>query len=289
MKSLFSLLILALFLTSCGSTQKIDKNELKKVKKVAVVLYSVPQTIDFRSDPKKEDDMSLMKAVAKAFTVGDGVKAAGISQKSFIHTINKSGKLPFKIVGCGKVKKNPALSKIVGTLNKKAAEAAAKKDKDNSGALGMMKMGLSFMGAGKKEVLASSPEGLASFGLVKEWGDGNALTGSKGESEYLDQALKSLGVDAILAVNDLGYSFSCKACIGGTGSASTGSAFHVSLIGKGQKHILDVNQWFSTTDFSTGVISGIVNPLSQDKMFKAHGKKMAEELIKQVLESLEEK
>ena len=233
--------------------------------------------------------MSLMKAVAKAFTVGDGVKAAGISQKSFIHTMNESKKLPFKIIGCGKVKNSEALSKIVSKINKKAAADAAQKAKGNSGALGMMKMGLSFMGAGKKEVLSSAPEGLASFGLINEWGDGSALTGKDGEKEYLDAALKDLGVDAVLAINDLGYSFSCKACIGGTGSASTGSAFHASLIIKGQKHILDINQWFATTDFSTGVISGVVNPLSQDKMFKAHGKKMAQELIKQILESLEKK
>ncbi len=288
MKSMLSLLVLALFLTSCGSTQKIDKKALAKVKKVAVIVYSVPQKIDFRDDPTKENEVSLLGMIAKAFTVGEGSKAATLSQKAFIHAVNKNKNSPFKIANCKEVRENKAFAKLVKDINDKAAKAAvAAPKKKEGGMMGWMKKANSMMGSSSAKNLSSAPVGLASFGLATQWGEGNATTGKDGESDYIKKALDVLGVDGVLLINDLGYSFSCKACIGGTGAASTGSAFHASIITKGGKSILDVNQWFGTTSFSTGVVSGIVNPLSQDKMFVAHGEKMAEEFIEQVVETLE--
>lgn len=100
---------MTLFLVSCSSTKKIDRNALKKVKKVAVIVYTVPSKIEFKEDPrgKKDSGFSLndvVKAIAKDATAGEGSRAADLALKEFIHTANKEG-LPFKIVSYKTMKK----------------------------------------------------------------------------------------------------------------------------------------------------------------------------------------
>jgi hypothetical protein len=117
---------------------------------------------------------------------------------------------------------------------------------------------------------------------------GKALIGSTDEKAYIAKALAILGVDAVMVINYPGFSFSCKACTGGTGSASTGSAFNVSLISKKGEKILNIRQWFSFTPESSAVVTGIVNPSTQKSLFKAHGEKTAKLFSEEFKDALKE-
>ncbi|OFZ69725.1 MAG: hypothetical protein A2451_00400 [Bdellovibrionales bacterium RIFOXYC2_FULL_39_8] len=87
-------------------------------------------------------------------------------------------------------------------------------------------------------------------------------------------------VDAALLINDYGYSFSCRSCtdIHGemTGAASTGSAFLATMVDKDGDAIFSITDWFDKTDGKAAMVSNIVNPLSHDALFRAHGVKMAQ-------------
>mgnify|MGYP003682944245 CR=1 FL=1 len=141
----------------------------------------------------------------------------------------------------------------------------------------------------KPEIMAHSPNNLQAFGLSKNWWDGKALMGTTDEKAYITKVIKDLGVDAVMVINDPGFSFSCKPCIGGTGNASTGSAFNVSLIGKDGKEILNVRQWFSYTPDNSAIVAGIVNPNTQKSLFKAHGEKTAKLFSEEFKTALKEK
>ena len=90
-----------------------------------------------------------------------------------------------------------------------------------------------------------------------------------------DRAARALNVDAVMLLTDSGYSFVCDACIGGTGAASTGSAFSSTMIDRNGKVILVLRQWFLVSKGSSVVAAYIVNPLQWDSLFREHGKKLA--------------
>ncbi|MGK0367395.1 MAG: hypothetical protein ACI9QD_000529 [Thermoproteota archaeon] len=268
------------FLASCGSTKKIDTAAIKRIKKVAVIVYSVPEKIEFRENPRGEKSKGfsladLAKALLKDATAGVGSQAATIAMNQFVKTL-KYEKLPFKVITLKEMKMKKAFKKLA------IKKVVKKKEKKKSG---WMSMAANFAGV-KSEIKAHSPTGLREFGLSKNWWDGKALMGSADEKEYIDKAIKALGVDAVLVINDPGFSFSCKACIGGTGAASTGSAFNISLVGKGGKVLLNLRQWFGTSSESSAVVTGIVNPYTQNSLFKAHGEKTAKLFSEEFKEAL---
>lgn len=275
--------LLMVLLIGCGSTQKIDKSKLSKIKKVAVVVYTVPTKIEFKEDPRgKKGSFSISdvaKMVLKDATAGDGVRASELALKEFIHTINKQ-KLPFKFVSYNKMKRN----KKFAAMGKKRAVASTKKEEKKSAMGGFMSSMSSLTGTAAP--IGTGPKHLQNFGLVKNWWDGEAYMGTSDEAEYIKKSIAYLGVDAVLLINDPGFSFSCDACVGGTGSASTGSAFTVSLIGKNGEQILNLRQWFGVSKGSAAIITGMVNPLQQDKLFKQHGIKTARVFASELKEAL---
>lgn len=272
MKSLVFLASLSV-LVSCG-TAKVKKEDMATIKKVAIVTYSIPQKIEFRDDPKEQNKpglMDLVKVVAKNFTEVDGKKAAELSYNEFVKSINASTQLPFKAMTLEELRKNTKFQELVTSTLKKETPKAAE-------ATGWMGKLQSLAGTNDTKN-STTVEGIATFGIDTNWQDSDALVKTEEEKEFLKKALDVLNVDAIMVINDMGYSFSCEACIGGTGSASTGSAFNVSLINKDMKNVMNVRQWFSFSKASAPIVTGIVPPAMFEKLFVAHGVKMANEFI----------
>lgn len=259
---LLPLLGAMLILAGCSfGKAAIDKKAMDKVKTVAVVVYTVPKNIKYRSDPK--DDAASLLAIAAAISgnqYGKGTVAATTAHKEFINTLRKQ-KLPFKIVAYKAMKKNAKLKRLY-TKPKVQKEG-------NTGMLG------SLFAPRSNNLDGSAPKGLNQYGLSDKWTQGKALTGKEGEKEYLQQAIKALNVDAVLVINDPGFSFSCEACIGSSGAASTGSAFIAALVGPSGNEIVRVREWFATTDAQAPMLAGIVAPNQHKRLFKEHGKRMA--------------
>jgi hypothetical protein len=279
-----NLLLIALlgFIASCGSTKKINKNELAKVKKVAVIVYAVPEKIEFKEDPRGSKSSISLADIAKAFakdaTAGVGSYASDLALKEFIHTANKNKKLPFKLVSYKAMKRNKKFMKLG-----KFRPAPAPKKKESSGFGSFMSQMATMTGGGRP--VASGPKYLRNFGLVKNWWDGKAFTGTSDEAEYINKAMAYLGVDAVMIINDPGYSFSCEACVGGTGSASTGSAFNVSIVGKNGKELLNLRQWFGTSPGSAPIVTGIVPRPTQRNLFQQHGIKTANVFVDEFMDA----
>ena len=274
MKNVFFLAFLSV-LASCGSAS-FKKDEVTSIKRVAIVAYSIPEKIEFRDDPKEQNKagvMDLVKMVAKSFTEVDGKRAAELSYNEFVKSINTSTNLPFKALTLEELRKNVKFQELVTASQKKETPVAAASDTGWMGKLQSL--------AGSNEVVPSSTTvaGIATFGIDKNWSDSDALMKTEEEKAFLKKSLEILNVDAIMVINDMGYSFSCEACIAGTGSASTGSAFNVTLINKDMKRVMNVRQWFGFSKASAPIVTGIIPPPMYEKLFTAHGGKMATEFI----------
>ena len=149
-------------------------------------------------------------------------------------------------------------------------EAQAKEDAKK----GTLMKALNLFGTDRGPKPAASPDGMPQFGMVGGYGTEN-IKRSKDERDYMRLAAKALNVDAVMLLTDSGYSFVCDACVGGTGGASTGSAFSSTMIDRNGKVILALRQWFAVSKASSVVAAYVVNPLQWDNLFRNHGKKMA--------------
>ncbi len=258
-------------IVSCSTwTVKIDRENINKIKKVALVMYTVPPEIKYRDDPKKKAPRSLKDvaiAVAQQASYGDGIKAATTSYKSFVDELNNQG-LPFRILSYNEVVGNKAFAALY-----KPPKADVKKSVMGSA------MGMLGIGSGPKK--GSAPEGINQYGLSEDaWGMNTALLGSDDEKKYLEDAIKALGVDGILVIQDTGFSFTCKGCagpIGGpmSGVASSGSSFIATLFDRKLNPVINLKEYFLTTPANAPMVANIIVPTLHEKMFKEHGKKMA--------------
>ncbi|MBT4288858.1 MAG: hypothetical protein HOD92_16140 [Deltaproteobacteria bacterium] len=260
--------IILLFLMSCGGALVFERSGISQVQTVAVVMYSVPSEIEFREDPKeKEQGFSLQKLAKEAvkdLANGKGEEAATVSMDSFIEAINQQG-LPFTVISREQMMSNSAFTSLF-------VPREAPEEKDD----GVAATAMSMFGGGDVD-MGTGPEGINAFGLKSNWGDGNALTGSGNEREYIMKAIQALNVDAALVINDFGYSFSCQVCtVGGAGSGSTGSAYHATLVNKDGIVIAQIRQWFGATSAGSVMLYGMINPLQHESLFKRHGEKTAE-------------
>lgn len=269
-----TLIVGTLLFSGCSSVN-FDKEAVGKVKKVAVVLYTVPTSIEYKEDPQ-ESQKTLLQMVAAVATLNNGQQAATIAQKTFITELNKQG-LGFKAISQAQMMNNTAFLKLANKHVAARMELMAEAEKKKSGAAKALSM-LSALGGGGSSATpeGAGPEGLPEYGLQLQWitSDG-ALMGSPEEMDYIKRAISALGVDAAIVINDQGYSFSCEACIGGTGSGSTGSAFLISIVDKNGKEILGMREWFAFQPRSAAMLTYIVNPLQHDNLFEGHGIKTA--------------
>jgi len=266
--------VLMLLTAGCSSGPKIDKAAVMEVKKVAVVIYTVPTTIEFYDNPREHKKTALQIAAAVA-TVNNGQQAANLADPSFIENLNKQG-LGFTVMSKAAMMNNSAFMAVSNKYVSMRMEEAAKREKKKSGASKVMGM-LSALGGGggNSEAIGVAPEGLPEFGLAPSWNVDSALTGAPGEMDYVKAAIKALGVDAALVINGPAMSFGCDACVGGTGSATTSSAFLATLVDSDGQPIMEMKQWFAIGGGSAVMTAYVVNPLQYDGLFKGHGEKMA--------------
>ncbi len=269
----------ALIALSGCATSTVNKAKVDQVKKVAVVIFTVPDKIEFRSDPK-DSSKSLLQIVAMAAGSADSSKAASLSYRSFIDSLNAQG-LPFKVISADEVKGNAKFNALY------VAPAPAPQAQEGGLA---MKLAMGFLAAAAPPSITQgiAPEGLREFGLPQVWTSGNPLMGTKDEAKYIRDAIEALGVDAALVIADLGYSFSCNLCVGATGSASTGSAFVAALVDKDGAPIMSLREWFGTSGAHSAMVAYVVNPLQHDSLFTSHGKYMGEVFAKTFKEALKD-
>ncbi|MDH3342280.1 MAG: hypothetical protein OEM07_00995 [Gammaproteobacteria bacterium] len=276
-------LSLAALLGACSfGKNTVNVEEVKKVKKVAVIMYTVPEDISYKSDVR-DNQKSSLQLLADLATGNTGKQAANTSVKTFTEELQKQG-LPFEVMSYSEVASNPkyaALYKPVKKIEKKANE-------------GILGAALSFLGSAtdNSPPPATSPKNMSNFGLVAAWSGDTALTNKPGESAYITAAMEALKVDAVMVVNSSGYSFSCEACVGlgstMNGAASTGAAFNASLISRAGP-IMNIREWFGTTDEQAAMVAGIVDPTEYENLFKEHGRRMAQVYADAVKESLQAK
>ena len=252
-------LVLALSGCSFGKTT-INKEKYNQVKKVAVIVYTVPEEIRYSDNPKASGSNGLLQAAIQAAAAGKGNRAATIALDNFITTVNQQ-KLSFRALSVGEMRGNKAFSAL---YTPPVAEAP------KEGVMAYM----SFL-KGPDKLKGAAPDGLNQFGMPQDWSGGNALQGTKEESNYISEAIKALDVDGAIIIADRGFSFVCEVCAGGTGAGSTGSAFMVALVNKDMDVILSQREWFATTDKQAAMTSYAVNPLQHDSLFAEHGKKTA--------------
>lgn len=262
-------LLAGLVLFSGCSNVVFDKKAVKKVKKVAVLVYTVPETIEYYSDPK-ERKKSLLQIAAAVLSANNGEKAATISHKSFIEELNRQ-QLGFIAISQDEMMSNAAYGNIANKWISAREEQKANARKSQSGAMKALSMLSSMSGGKPKAPDGVGPKGIPEFGLAANWSSGSALTGEKAELVYIKEALKALGADAAIVINDQGYSFACEACIGGTGSGSTHTAFLISIVDSKGKQILGMREWFNIQPRSAAMVAYIINPLQHASLFEGHG------------------
>ena len=272
-------IIAVIGMAACGKSILMDKAALGKVKTVAVIGYTTPTTIKFRDNPR-EDKEPLLAMVINAALGSNGSKAATLAHGTFINELNNQG-LSFRFLTRSEMMGNAEFRNLAKKMRDLSLAAQAKKLRSGGvmgAALGMLSGGDSGPRPG------ASPDGMPQFGLLGGYKLSGTVKRTTDELDYMNRSAKALNVDAVMLVDDSGYSFSCDACIGGTGSASTGSAFLATMIDRNGKTILELRQWFATSKGSAVVAGYVVNPLQWDKLFRAHGQKMAVEWAKQYKE-----
>lgn len=270
----YGLLILMaglLVFSGCASVV-FDKKAVGKMKKVAVLLYTVPSTIEYYDDPK-ERKKSLLQIAAAVLTANNGEQAATTAQKTFIEELNRQ-KLGFTVISQAEMMSNGAFLEISKkwVATRMAEKAAAEKKK--SGAMKALSI-LSSIGGGKKKPVGVGPKGLPEFGLAQNWSAGSALTGGSAEFSYIKNAIAALGVDGAIIINDQGFSFSCKVCVGGTGKGGTHTAFLISIVDRNGGEVLGMREWFNSQPRSAAMVGYVVNPLQHNSLFEGHGIKTA--------------
>jgi len=262
------------------SRVKWDKAAMLEVKKAAVVLYTVPISVQYRDDPKETKKSMLQMAAAVANT-NNGGHAATLAAQTFAQSLNEQN-LSFKVMTPQEEMNNSAFVALTKKTVATNAEEKSKMEAERTKSQGGMAKALGFLATVGKSTGSNpyhegvGPDGFPEFGLAPEWSHApSALMGAPGEKEYVKAAIAALGVDAAIVVNDMGMSFGCTSCVGGTGSGTTGSAFLVTVVDKDGEEILQMRQWFSIGGAQAAMVTYVVNPLQHDSLFKGHGEKMA--------------
>ena len=270
------MLVLIISVTSgCSGNKKFVYNQdaMQKTKTVAVLIYAAPPTIEYRSDPTKVEEDSFLQSLVKAATANNGGQAATLAQASFIQTINDN-KFVFKVLTREDMFANAAYQKVASkyyNLTQVVEEEPEQSALEIAGDI---------FGFGKKEVPTSLPsvgaEGQPAYGLALDWSTApSALIGTPEETAYIKESIQALGVDAALIINDWGYAFSCDACMGGTGTGSSSTAFLASLVNANGEVIMNMREWFVTTPTTAPMVGYIINPFQHESLFKGHGTRMA--------------
>lgn len=265
MKKNILFILLSIFVASCASQSvSVDEDKMKNIKNVAVVIFTMKAKIVYRDDPKQNDsDLGAIFANSTAFGIGEN--AANLAFPEFLKELNNQN-LPFKVLTAEELKANSAYMAL-----QPPAPANPSTDKVKKAALASVSTNRA----------GTAPTGFVHFGLPKKWkANGKALTGKKGEMEYIKKAIDALGVDAAIVIVDRGSSYQCRAaCILGNGDATMGGAFNAAIIGKDGSTIVAVNNWFHGKAHAL-MARYVVNPLQRENLYLQHGTRMAQVFAK---------
>ena len=273
------ILLLPALLAACSfGKNTVNLDEVKKIKNVAVIMYTVPEQITYRANAR-DNSTGLLAALVETSIGKNGYKAADAAIRTFTQTLQKQD-LPFNIMSHSKVISNAQFTALYHP-------ASTTETKTETGFLGKF---ISNVTSDKS--IGAAPTKMNQYGLVTAWTGNSALTNKGGENNYIKKSIEALKVDAVLVINDIGFSFSCEACIGAggamNGAASTGSAFNATLVTRSGP-VMNIREWFATTDEQGAMVAGIVNPTEHKVLFEEHGRKMARVFAAATKESLMEK
>ncbi|MDH3353998.1 MAG: hypothetical protein OEL79_02145 [Chromatiales bacterium] len=269
MKKRILLILLSFAVISCGEQVKVDRNVMKNIKTVAVI-YTIKAKIAHRDD-SREDDSDLGAWPANTSAYGFGENAANLAFPELLNELNNQN-LPFKVLTVNQLKANAAFMALQPEVKVKDASDE------------VMRAALTSVSSDSG---ASGPTGFVHLQLPDEWeDDGNALTGEKGEMAYIKNAIKALGVDAVLVISDRGASYQCRAaCILGNGDATMGGALNTALVSKSGSILFNLNSWFDGSSHAL-MARYIVNPLQRDKLYTQHGINTAKNFAQTYRESM---
>ncbi len=91
---LYFVLSLSIFLAACSfGKSDVNVDAVKKVKKVAVIMYTVPEQIIYKGDARSNNYSQL----AEDLIGKNGGQAADIAVRAFTETLQKQG-LPFEVM-----------------------------------------------------------------------------------------------------------------------------------------------------------------------------------------------
>jgi hypothetical protein len=277
-----TLVFIAMFLSSCTASRvDFDKAAFQEVKKVAIVLYTVPMTIEYYDDPRKKEK-SMLQQVAAIASAKNGSQAASKALLGFTNQLNREN-LHFRVISVDEMMDNvdfeDVRAKYARMIQDRKAMAESKKTGSGSS---MASKALSFLSKVSKatddnpDFEGAGPEGFPEFGLAGEWkSTESALMGAEGEMDYVKEAIASLDVDAVLVINENGFSFGCEACAGGTGSGSTHTTFVATMLDRDGEVIMEMRQWWTVGGGSAVMAAYVINPLQHDALFEKHGAKTA--------------
>lgn len=255
------IILLSVFVASCaGQSFRIDETRMKSVKTVGVVIFTVKAKISFRKDAR-EDDSKFGAWSANSTSFGIGENAANLAFPEFVKELNRQN-LPFRVLSVDQMKANSVFMALQPDTSSRSQTDEAK---------------VAALAAVSSNRTGTGPTGFIDFGLPKDWeSDGDALTGEKGEMEYIKKAIDALGVDAAIVIVDRGASFQCRlACFFGTGDATMGGAFNAAMISKDGSTILTVNNWFDGKAHAV-MVNYVVNPIQREKLYLQHGVRLAQ-------------
>ncbi len=237
--------------SGCSSVGiNLDKKALQKIKKVAVIVFTIPNSIEFKDDPREIELNSNYMSFA------DPVDAANSSLKNFI-TILNSENMGFKVVTVQEMLKNYDFLDLYTPTQKREKRIV------------LWPFTKSVVDVG------ISPENISSFGIHHSWNYSSALMGLKREKEYIQNAINVLEVDAAIVITDNGYSFSCFNCLGGSGTVTTASAFNLVMVDREGEEILAIKDLFLNSGTTIPIVSGEIAIHNYKKLFREHGKKLA--------------
>ena len=60
----------------------------------------------------------------------------------------------------------------------------------------------------------------------------------------------------------------------------------MAMVGRNGEVILEIKEWFATTDEQAALVAGVVNPLEQNDLYREHGRKTARVFAKFLKEAL---
>lgn len=269
-------LVIITMASGCAVLKPKDyRDQLRQIKTVAVVLYTVPENITYRKDPRESVKKNLLTKAMELASVGKGQQAATLAHQSFIDEIN-ARKLSFVVT------EKPAM-----LANEEFKLLIPKESELKIGGvdLKMISSALSMFDTdkGNKSASGAAPDAMYSYGLPSI--SSGALTGQEQEKRFIQDSIAALGVDAAIVIADPGMSFYCKTCVriigaGASGTGTTGAAFSIAIVDKNGTVLLHHKKWFKGTEASAKMVASAVNPLEHDKLYQAHGKKIAADFSK---------